>query len=189
MRFSTSRVFTMSHNAARFFRGTAGVMAVMASVLLVGGPAAAQTNTLHGGDPGTAIVHGDTVPVVAHLSARSFTQPGPFGVGETTLALPTNGAPVEVWYPATKASVANGTEATYDVVDWLPPALKKLVPAGFAVTYPSGGVRGVAVAPGRFPSFCSATATPGSGTSRPSSPRGWHPGGSSSRPRTTSAAT
>ena len=151
MRFSTSRVFTMSHNAARFFRGTAGVMAVMASVLLVGGPAAAQTNTLHGGDPGTAIVHGDTVPVVAHLSARSFTQPGPFGVGETTLALPTNGAPVEVWYPATKASVANGTEATYDVVDWLPPALKKLVPAGFAVTYPSGGVRGVAVAPGRFP--------------------------------------
>ncbi len=151
MRASISRVPTMSHNAARFFRGTAAVVAVMASVILVGGQAEAQAHSPRGADQGTAIVRGDTVPVVAHLSATSFTQPGPFGVGETTLALPTNGAPVEVWYPATKASVANGTEASYDVVDWLPPVLKKLVPAGFAVTYPSGGVRGVAVAPGRFP--------------------------------------
>ncbi len=85
------------------------------------------------------------------MTSRSFTQPGPFGVGEATLSLPTNGAPVEVWYPATKAGVATGTEASYDVADWLPPALKKLVPPGFSVTYPSGGVRGVAVAPGRFP--------------------------------------
>ena len=129
--------------------------AALALLLSVGGQAAAQAQAQaqarRGADPGTTIVRGDTVPVVAHLSSTSFTHPGPFGVGEATLALPTNGALVEVWYPATKASVANRTEASYDVADWLPPALKKLVPPGFSVTYPSGGVRGVAVAPGRFP--------------------------------------
>jgi predicted dienelactone hydrolase len=101
--------------------------------------------------PGTEIVHGDTVPTVAHLGSGSFTGPGPLGVGENTLTLPTDGAPVEVWYPATKANVAGKPEATYDVADWLPAALKKLIPAGFTVSYPSGGVRGVPVAPGRYP--------------------------------------
>ncbi len=101
--------------------------------------------------PGTHIVDGDTVAVVHHLTSTTFASPGPLGVGETTLTLPTDGAPVEVWYPATKASVAGVPEATYDVSTWLPPALKKLIPAGFSVTYPSGGVRGVAVAPGRYP--------------------------------------
>ena len=100
---------------------------------------------------GTEVVRGDTVPTVAHLGPHSFTAPGPLGVGETTLTLPTDGAPVEVWYPATKQSVAGKPEGTYDVADWLPPALKKLVPAGYAVTYPSGGVRGVPAAPGRYP--------------------------------------
>jgi predicted dienelactone hydrolase len=33
----------------------------------------------------------------------------------------------------------------------LPPGLKKLVPAGYSVTYPSGGVTGAPVAPGRYP--------------------------------------
>lgn len=101
--------------------------------------------------PGTEIVHGDTVPVVDHLGPTSFTAPGPLGVGETTLTLPSDGAPVEVWYPATKSSVAGKPVATYDVSSWLPPALQKLIPKGFSVTYPSGGVRGVAVAPGRYP--------------------------------------
>ena len=86
-----------------------------------------------------------------HLTSTTFASPGPLGVGETTLTLPTDGAPVEVWYPATKASVAGQPVATYDVSTWLPPALKKLIPAGFSVTYPSGGVDGVAVAPGRYP--------------------------------------
>jgi len=89
--------------------------------------------------------------VVHHLGPTSFTVPGPFAVGETTLKLPTDGAPVEVWYPVTPASVAGHTEATYNVADWLPPALAKLIPAGFSVTSPSGGYRGVAFAPGRFP--------------------------------------
>ena len=100
---------------------------------------------------GTTTVDGDVVPTVAHLGTSSFTHPGPLGVGETTLTLPTDGAPVEVWYPATKASVAGKPIATYNVATWLPPALQKLIPAGFAVTYPSGGVTGVPVAPGRYP--------------------------------------
>ena len=100
---------------------------------------------------GTQLVDGDTVPVASHLSATTFSTPGPLGVGETTLTLPTDGAPVEVWYPATKASVAGKPVATYNVATWLPASLQKLIPAGFSVTYPSGGVTGVAVAPGRYP--------------------------------------
>jgi hypothetical protein len=46
---------------------------------------------------GTEVVHGDTVPTVAHLGPTSFTKPGPLGVGETTLTLPTDGAPVDVF--------------------------------------------------------------------------------------------
>ena len=92
-----------------------------------------------------------TVPPVADLGPTSFTQPGPYGVGEKTLALPTNGSPVEVWYPAKKSVVAGKHVANYDIVDWLPTALKALLPEGASVTYPSGGVRGVPVATGRFP--------------------------------------
>ena len=65
--------------------------------------------------------------------------------------MPTDGAPVEVWYPATKRSVVGKPEATYDIANWLPPGLKKLIPAGYSVNYPSGGVTGVPVAPGRYP--------------------------------------
>ena len=101
--------------------------------------------------PGTHVVKGDTVPTVAALTSASFTRRGPFGVGETTLTLPTDGAPVEVWYPATKASVAHEPEASYDLIDWLPTALRQRVPHGFTLDYPSGGARGVPVAPGRYP--------------------------------------
>ena len=100
---------------------------------------------------GTQVVDGDTAPVASHLSATMFSTPGPLGVGETTLTLPTDGAPVEVWYPATKASVAGKPVATYNVATWLPASLQKLIPAGFSVTYPSGGVTGVAVAPAATP--------------------------------------
>jgi predicted dienelactone hydrolase len=130
------------------------VAAVAAVALLAGAPAAATAATAGATTTATSGTHeldGDTVPVVRHLGPTSFTNPGPFGVGETTLTLPTDGAPVEVWYPATKAAVAGGTEATYDVSAWLPSSLQKLIPAGFSVTYPSGGVRDVAVAPGRYP--------------------------------------
>ncbi|HXB36217.1 MAG TPA: hypothetical protein VNU75_00805 [Acidimicrobiales bacterium] len=120
-----------------------------ASAFVAGAPAGAATTS--GAAPGTHVLDSDTVPVVRHLGPTSFTSPGPFGVGETTLTLPTDGAPVEVWYPATQASIVGQPVATYDVSAWLPPALQKLIPAGFSVTYPSGGVRGIAVAPGRYP--------------------------------------
>jgi predicted dienelactone hydrolase len=115
-------------------------------------PAGAAVGAVHT-DPvrGTHIVHGITVATVAHLGPASFIGPGPLGVGEATLTLTTDGAPVEVWYPATKSSVAGRPEATYDIADWLPASLMKLLPPGYALNYPSGGVRGVPVAPGRYP--------------------------------------
>ena len=80
----------------------------------------------------------------------SFAGPGPYAVGERTLEL-ASGASVEVWYPARKAAVAGLPMGSYDVVDWLPDFLAALVPEGESVAYPSGGVRGVPVARGRFP--------------------------------------
>ncbi|HEY6473210.1 MAG TPA: dienelactone hydrolase family protein [Acidimicrobiales bacterium] len=113
--------------------------------------ASAATESTATATAGTQLVDGDTVPVAPHLSATTFSTSGPLGVGETTLTLSTDGAPVEVWYPATKASVAGKPVATYNVATWLPASLQKLIPAGFSVTYPSGGVTGAAVAPGRYP--------------------------------------
>lgn len=80
--------------------------------------------------PGTTTVGGDTVAAVAGPGPTSFTGPGPFAAGSTTLALPSDGAPVE---------------------EWLPAAIRKLLPAGYTVTYPSGAERGLPVAKGRFP--------------------------------------
>ena len=136
----------------RSTRAFIGGGAAAAAFIMLTGLAAplAQAAPSHAVD-GTVVVHGDTVAKVARLGPRSFTAPGPFGVGETTLTLPTDGAPVEVWYPATKESVAGKPQATYDIADWLPPGLKKLIPAGYSVSYPSGGVTGVPVAPGRYP--------------------------------------
>jgi hypothetical protein len=85
----------------------AALALVLASSAGVPGAAAAPRTP-----PGTTTVDGDDVPTVAHLGTGSFTHPGPLGVGETTLQLPTDGAPVEVWYPATKASVAGKPVAT-----------------------------------------------------------------------------
>ena len=127
------------------------VLAAAVSALAVSAPASASAATSSGAASGTHVLDGDTVAVVHHLGPTSFTSPGPFGVGETTLTLKTDGAPVEVWYPATQVSIVGKPVATYDVSAWLPPSLQKLIPAGFSVTYTTGGVRGVAVAPGRYP--------------------------------------
>ena len=128
--------------------GTMSVLALVAAILAValGGPPGGAPSSA-----GTSTVDGDTVPVVHHLGPTSFTGPGPFAAGETTMVLPSDGALVEVWYPADPASAAGKPEARYNVEDWLPPAIQKLLPAGYQVTYPSGGVRGIPVAQGRFP--------------------------------------
>jgi dienelactone hydrolase len=89
---------------------------------------------------------------VSNLGPKSFTGPGPFAAGETTFKLPSDGASVEVWYPATRASVKGVPEATYNVVDWLPESLKPLFPPTFTeAVYATGAYRDVPVAPGRFP--------------------------------------
>lgn len=98
----------------------------------------------------TAPASARTAPTITDLGPTSFAEAGPYAVGERTLRLP-SGAAVEVWYPATTKSVKGKPEATYDVVDWLPPVLASMVPAGAGVTYPSGGVRGVPVRSGRYP--------------------------------------
>ena len=99
----------------------------------------------------TTTIGGDRVPTVTDLGPTSFTRLGPFRVGETTLSLPTNGAPVEVWYPTTRAAVAGRSIGSYDIIDWLPEFLQSSLPPDASVAYPSGGVRNVPVARGRFP--------------------------------------
>lgn len=86
----------------------------------------------------------------AKVGPTTYSEPGPYGVGETTLKL-RNGSPVEVWYPARKADVAGKPMGEYDMVEWLPLGIQGLLPDGFELLYPSGGVRGVPVARGRFP--------------------------------------
>ncbi len=94
----------------------------------------------------------DTVPTVRDLGPRSFTKTGPYAAGVMTMTLPGDGAKVEVWYPATPASVTGKPKVSYDVQDLLPAALKKLFPPGFkGGIYQTDAYRGVAVATGRFP--------------------------------------
>lgn len=80
----------------------------------------------------------------------SYAENGPYGVGQRMMRLP-SGAPVEVWYPTRPADVAGQPEGTYDIVDWLPPFLKGMLPAGATVTHPSGGVRRAPIAKRGFP--------------------------------------
>ena len=84
------------------------------------------------------------------IGPTSYAAAGKYAVGERTMKL-ASGVKVELWYPARKADVKRKPIATYDVADWLPDFLKSQLPPGVAVTYPSGGVRGVPVAPGKFP--------------------------------------
>ena len=105
-----------------------------------------------GFSPTSSVIHGDTVPTVAQLGPTSFAGPGPFAAGVTTLSLRANGPLVEIWYPAAPASVKGHTQASYNVADWLPPALRDLIPAEFeGATYKTDAYRGVPVAAGRFP--------------------------------------
>ena len=102
------------------------------------------------GGKATAGGTGDAVPVVSNLSSTSFVEQGPFGVGVTTLTLPSNGAPIQLWYPANPNDF-HGVQATYNVKDDLPPALQKLFAKNAGVTHPLGGIANVTMASGRFP--------------------------------------
>ena len=72
-------------------------------------------------------------------------------MGETTLTLPTDGAPGRGLVPGHQGERRREARGHVRRRHLAAAALKKLIPAGFSVTYPSGGVRGVAVAPGRYP--------------------------------------
>lgn len=141
-RYGAAVTYDTSRRGARLARPLLGLALAAALMPALTEPAHAAPR------PADARV---TAPHVKHLGPQSFVKRGPYGVGETTLRLPTSDAPVEVWYPARKKDVRGKPKARYDVVDWLPPLLKGMVPAGESVTYPSGGVRGVDVAPGTFP--------------------------------------
>ncbi len=122
--------------------------AILAVMSLLAG-CAALFALRHGGIA-TAGGTGDAVPIVSDVGSSSFAAKGPFGVGETTLHLASNGAAVHVWYPASPSSY-HGTPATYDVKNLLPESIKKLFKSVAGVPYPSGGITGVAMADGRFP--------------------------------------
>lgn len=83
--------------------------------------------------------------VAAHAAPAGA---GPFRAGVTTLEL-SSGA-LEVWYPVPPAATAGHRRATYDIADWLPPALAARVPAGLA-TFRTDAYRDVPAAPGSFP--------------------------------------
>ena len=84
------------------------------------------------------------------VGPTTFAKKGPFGVGVRGLRLP-SGAKVTVWYPAPKAAVRGKRVWSYDLVNWMPPALRQQVPDDFSVAYPSGGVQRAPVAAAKFP--------------------------------------
>lgn len=124
-----------------------GVVALMVTLALVMAGCSASSSSA-----ATAVSHGDTVPTVSALGPTSFTGPGPFAAGEATLPLSSGGPRVEVWYPATRASVTGRTQASYNVEEWLPASIRALIPSGFTgAVYKTNAYRDVPVAPGRFP--------------------------------------
>ncbi|MGH9079986.1 MAG: alpha/beta hydrolase family protein [Acidimicrobiales bacterium] len=121
--------------------------AIAVLVLLAAGCSSSSTSNA----PTVGVVHGDTVPVVSDLGPTSFTGPGPFAAGVKTLTLPSDGASVEVWYPAPH-SAEKGSPASYNVKSWLPSSLQSLFPPNFnAATYITGAFRDAPVESGRFP--------------------------------------
>jgi dienelactone hydrolase len=74
---------------------------------------------------------------------------GPFAAGTTTVSVA--GTKVELWYPAARTSAGGRRPSSYDVRDWLPPALaRRVTPGDFTFTtdaYPDLPV----ARPGSFP--------------------------------------
>ncbi len=81
-------------------------------------------------------------------TAVPYSSSGPYTVGVTTLTLPTKNA-VEVWYPAA-AGVPVGHE-TYDVREFLPPAIDKLLASSVHAYIQTDATRDVDLAQGAFP--------------------------------------
>jgi dienelactone hydrolase len=123
--------------------------AILLLVATVGGVATIFALLHHGGNGTNGT--GDNVPEVSSVGPTTFSKVGPMPVGQTTLHLK-GGSAVEVWYPAAPDSY-HGTEATYNVLDYLPASILKAFPKlkGDNEPYRDGGIRNVEVADGRHP--------------------------------------
>jgi dienelactone hydrolase len=80
-------------------------------------------------------------------AAQAYTEPGPYPIGITTLAL-AGDMPVEVWYPAVEGTT--GTD-TYDVHDLVPETLSNLLTADVPASFTIDALREADVADGEFP--------------------------------------
>lgn len=83
----------------------------------------------------------------AKSPAEAYVNPGPYPIGVTTMTLE-RGPKVEIWYPAVKGTV--GTD-TYDVRDFTPDMIKKLLTGDAPATYTINAGRDAKVADGKFP--------------------------------------
>ncbi|MBM3639324.1 MAG: hypothetical protein FJW98_07825 [Actinobacteria bacterium] len=80
-------------------------------------------------------------------SAEAYFDRGPYPVGITTLTLE-RGPKVEVWYPAVEGTV--GTD-TYDVRDYTPDAIKKILTGDVPATFTIDAGRDADIAEGKHP--------------------------------------
>ncbi|MGA0879287.1 MAG: alpha/beta hydrolase family protein [Ilumatobacteraceae bacterium] len=86
-----------------------------------------------------------TIPLSDLSAAYTFT--GPYPVGVTSLELE-GGNAVEIWYPAAEGTT--GTD-TYDVRDFVPPAIRDLLTAAVPATFTYDAGRDAPSADGAFP--------------------------------------
>ncbi|MEL7370710.1 MAG: dienelactone hydrolase family protein [Myxococcota bacterium] len=76
----------------------------------------------------------------------AYANSGPFPVGVTTLQL--DDVSVEVWYPA---SAAGDAFDAYDLRDWIPEALRTMIPDAEAPIFETRAFRDMSVRSGSFP--------------------------------------
>ena len=88
-----------------------------------------------------------TTTIAVADAAQAYTEPGPYPVGITTLAL-AGDVLVEVWYPAVEGTT--GTD-TYDVHDLVPDTLSNLLTADVPASFTIDALRDADVADGEFP--------------------------------------
>lgn len=139
---STSRpLFTWSMRHA--------ALATLALVLLAGCGTDGQASRSQDSTPPTPstdeVATTSTIPLADLSNAYTFT--GPYPVGVTSLTLE-GGNSVEVWYPAAKGTT--GTD-TYDVRDFVPPAVRDLLTAEVPATFTYDAGRDAPSADGVFP--------------------------------------
>lgn len=79
--------------------------------------------------------------------ANTYSEPGPFPVGATTLQL-AKGPKVEIWYPAVEGTTG---EVSYDVRDFVPEAIRTLLTADIPASFSFPGARDAQAAEGVFP--------------------------------------